>query len=142
MCKNVFAMNNGIIVLTFHEQDLTKGCGRGLQGPEPDAKLVPGPAHDFSNGPGKWEAIFPTGRAGKWQAIFPTGRSGPTDEGWFFQRAGKRETSSGRLVCTGLTNRPVQTSIWDTEWYVYGLKFVECSWTRGKILEIRFRNKV
>ena len=52
MCKNVFAMNNGIIVLTFHEQDLTKGCGKGLHGPEPDARPVPGPALDFSNGPG------------------------------------------------------------------------------------------
>ena len=48
-------MNNGIIVLTFHEQDLTKGCGRGLHGPEPDARPVPGMAlqmkGDFFNGP-------------------------------------------------------------------------------------------
>ena len=35
MCKNVFAVNNGIIVLTFHAQDLTKGCGRGMHGPGP-----------------------------------------------------------------------------------------------------------
>ena len=45
MCKNVFAINNGIIVLTFHELDLTKGRGRGLHGPESDAKSVPGPGN-------------------------------------------------------------------------------------------------
>ena len=43
MCKNVFVMNNGIIVLTFHEQDLSKDCGRGLHAPEPDARPVLGP---------------------------------------------------------------------------------------------------
>ena len=32
LCKNVFAINNGIIVLTFHELDLSKGLGRGLHG--------------------------------------------------------------------------------------------------------------
>ena len=53
LCKNVFAINNGIIVLTFHEQDLTKGCGRGLHSPQPDARPVPGPACDFSNWPGQ-----------------------------------------------------------------------------------------
>ena len=51
-------MNNGIIVLTFHEQDLTKDCGRGLHGPGPDFKPVPRPdwqmRGDFSNRPG-WQ---------------------------------------------------------------------------------------
>ena len=41
MCKNVFVITNGIVILTFHEQDLTKGHGRGLLGPEPDARPVP-----------------------------------------------------------------------------------------------------
>ena len=88
LCKNVFAMNNGIIVLTFHEQDLTKGCCRGLHWLEPDAKLVLCPAHDFSNGPGKWEAILPTGRAGSWEVIFLTGQAGPANERWFFLQTG------------------------------------------------------
>ena len=43
MRKNVFAIDNSIIVLTFHAQDLTKGCGRCLQGPGPDPMPVPGP---------------------------------------------------------------------------------------------------
>ena len=47
VCKNVFAINNGIIVLTFHELDFTKGRGRGLHGPESDAIPVPGPARDL-----------------------------------------------------------------------------------------------
>ena len=38
MCKNVFAVNNGIIVLTFHAQDLTKGCGRDLHGARPNPR--------------------------------------------------------------------------------------------------------
>ena len=31
MSKNVFAVNDGIIVLIFHAQDLTKDCGRGIK---------------------------------------------------------------------------------------------------------------
>ena len=50
LLKNVFAINNGIIVLTFHEQDLTKGYGRALHEPEPEWDSYP--ARDFSNGPG------------------------------------------------------------------------------------------
>ena len=53
MCKNVFAITNGIIVLTFHELNLTKGRGRGLYGPESDVRPVPGPARDFSDRPGQ-----------------------------------------------------------------------------------------
>ena len=53
MCKNVFAINNGVIVLTFHELDLTKGLGRVLHGPESDVMNVPSSARDFSNGPGR-----------------------------------------------------------------------------------------
>ena len=52
MYKNVFVINNGVIVLTLHELDLTKSCGRGLHRPEPEERPVPGPAHDFSNRPG------------------------------------------------------------------------------------------
>ena len=44
MWKNVFAVNNGIIAITFHAQDLTKGCRRDLHGPDP--RLVPGPADE------------------------------------------------------------------------------------------------
>ena len=51
--KNVFAINNVIKVLTFHELDLTKVSGRGLYGSETDARDVPGTARDFSNGPGR-----------------------------------------------------------------------------------------
>ena len=51
--KNVFVLNNGIIVLTFDELDLTKGRGRGLHGPESDERPVPGSDRDFSNGPGR-----------------------------------------------------------------------------------------
>ena len=79
MCKNVFAINNGIIVLIFHELDLTKGRGRDLHGPGSDARPVAGPTRDFSNEPG---------RAGKCKAIFPTGRAGPANKSRFFQRAG------------------------------------------------------
>ena len=46
MCKNVFAINNGIIDLTFHAQDLKIGSGRGLHGPGPDPRPVPEPADD------------------------------------------------------------------------------------------------
>ena len=53
LCKNVFAINNSIIVLNIHEQDLTKVCNRGLHGLEPDAKSVLGPVCNFSNGPGR-----------------------------------------------------------------------------------------
>ena len=55
MCKNVFTVNNGIIVLTFHAQELTKGCGRGQHGPGPDWRSVLGPAmtDEFSYGPGR-----------------------------------------------------------------------------------------
>ena len=59
MCKNAFDVSNGIIILTFHRQDLTKGCGRGMH--------RPGPANEV---------------------IFSTGRDGPEDERWFFYRAG------------------------------------------------------
>ena len=38
MCKDVFAVNNGITVLTFHAQDLTKGCGRGMHEPWPNPR--------------------------------------------------------------------------------------------------------
>ena len=88
MCKNIFALKMVLLVLTFHEQDLTKGCCRGLHLLELDAKLVFCPAHDFSNGPGKWKAILPTGRAGSWEVIFLTGQAGPANERWFLQRAG------------------------------------------------------
>ena len=50
MCENVFVINNGIMVLTFHVQDLTKDCGRGLHGPEPEERPVPNPFRDFSKG--------------------------------------------------------------------------------------------
>ena len=62
MCKNVFAINNGIIVLTFHELEFTKGRGRSLHGPESNARSVPGPR------------------------FFQ--RAGPANESQFFQRAG------------------------------------------------------
>ena len=45
------SVNNNIIVLTFHARGFTKGCGRGLHGPEPDARPVSDAARDFSNGP-------------------------------------------------------------------------------------------
>ena len=54
LCKTVFAMNNGIIVLTFHEQDLTKVLVKFCTGP----RLTRGP---YPAQP----AIFPTVRAGK-----------------------------------------------------------------------------
>ena len=63
MCKNVFAVNNGIIILTFHAQALTKGCNRGRHGPVPRPvrqmrdDFSSGPCRhmrsDFSNGPGR-----------------------------------------------------------------------------------------
>ena len=30
--QKVFVVNNGILVLTFHAQDFTKGCGRIMHG--------------------------------------------------------------------------------------------------------------
>ena len=60
--QKCICINNDNIVLTFHEQDHTEGCGRGLRGPEPEARLVPDPARAFSNGPtGKTE--MSSGRA-------------------------------------------------------------------------------
>ena len=94
MCKNVFTINNGIIVLTFHELHLTKGHGRGLHGPESDARPVPCTARDFSNG---------LGRAGKCKSIFTNERrflqlAGPAIERFFCNGPGwdyKKEMSSG-----------------------------------------------
>ena len=45
MCKNAFAVNNGIIVLTFHAQDLTKCCGTGMHKPGSDPRRA-GPANE------------------------------------------------------------------------------------------------
>ena len=79
MNKNVFAVNNGIIVLTFPVQDLTKGCGRGLRGPGPDPdawwRLGRQMRDDFSNRLGR-----------QMKGNFSNG------PGWF----GKREMSSTR----------------------------------------------
>ena len=36
MCKNIFAENNGIIVLIFHAKDLIKSFCRSMHGPVPD----------------------------------------------------------------------------------------------------------
>ena len=58
MCKNVYAINNDIIVLTFHELDLTKNHGRGLHGPKSDMRPVPSPVCDFSNGPANERRFF------------------------------------------------------------------------------------
>ena len=71
MCKNVFAINNGIIVLTFHELDLRKGRGRGFHGPKSDARPVPSPA-----------------RAGTANVRRFFHRAGPANERRFFQQAG------------------------------------------------------
>ena len=77
MCKNVFAANNGTIVLAFHGQDLTKCRGRCMHGPGPDPR--PGAGRQtrggFSNGPGR--------------QMKGNLSNGPG-------RAGKREISSGR----------------------------------------------
>ena len=56
LCKNVFAVNNDIIVLTFHAQDLTKDCDRGMHGRGQDKRPGPGKRRRI---------IFPTGQAGK-----------------------------------------------------------------------------
>ena len=101
-------MNNGIIVLTFHEQDLTKDCGRGLHGPEPDARSVPGPARDFSNRPGRlMKGVFTNGRAGNLGDFSNgPGRQMKGDfsngSGW----AGKKEMSLGRVAPADLYDRP------------------------------------
>ena len=56
MCKNVFAVITGIIVLTFHARYLTKGSDRGLHRPRSNLRQVPGPGrqmkNDFSKGRG------------------------------------------------------------------------------------------
>ena len=53
MCKNVFVVNNGNIFLTFYAQDLTKGCGRGMDTPESQGGPGRQMRDDFSNGPGR-----------------------------------------------------------------------------------------
>ena len=57
--------------------DLIKGYDRGLHGPEPEVRPVPGPTCNFSNGPGL-----------QMKDDFPTCRAGPAIECRFFQRVG------------------------------------------------------
>ena len=90
LCKNVFAINNGIIVLTFHELDLAKVM----------VEVCTGPSLTRGSYPAR-PVIFPTGRAGKCKAIFPTDWAGPADERWLFQRAGP-----GRKMTGGFSNGP------------------------------------
>ena len=89
LSKNVFAINICIKILTFHGQNLTKGCGRGLHRPEPDVRPVPGPARP---GPRFFQLAGP-GRQMK--GCFSNGPGRPANEGWCFQRAGppKRQMS-------------------------------------------------
>ena len=119
LCKNVFAINNGIIVLTLHEQDLTKGCDKGLYGPWARPVIFPMGRTGLAN---EKRFFQRAGRAGKWKAIFPTGRAGPAIERWFFQRAGPGRQIKGDFSNgpgrrkrnefgpgPGLKNRPLQT---------------------------------
>ena len=55
-----------------------------------DLDRFPGPD---VHGPGRWELIFPTGRAGKWGVIFHTGRAGNWDVMFPTGRVGKKEMS-------------------------------------------------
>ena len=72
LCKNVFTVNNDSIVLTFHEQDLTKGCGRGLH--RPSLTRGPYPASDFSNGQGRqMKGDFPNGPGRQLRGEFSNG---------------------------------------------------------------------
>ena len=112
--KNVFAINNGIIVLTFHELDLTKGRGRGLHGPESDARpnpARPNPWFFQRAGPANVRRFFQRAGPANERRFFQ--RAGPAIQRWFFLRAGpgrqmkgyffngpgrvgKKEMSSGR----------------------------------------------
>ena len=61
----------------------------------------------FPTGSANERWFFPTGpanerwffqRAGKWEVIFPTGRAGPPKEKWIFQRLGRSTKKRRRLI--------------------------------------------
>ena len=105
LCKNVFAINNGNIVLSLHKQDFTEGLVEVCTVPSLTRGVYPAR-------PGPWffqraesgrqtKGNFPNGpgRASNWEVIFQTGLAGPANERWISngpRRASKKEMSSPR----------------------------------------------
>ena len=119
LCKNVFAMKNGIIALTFHEQDLKKVVVEVWTGPSLARGLYPAKPAIFPTdriGPANERRFFQRaglGRAGNREMIFPTGRARPANERWFFQRAGpgrQKRNEFGPCRSRAWKYRPVQAS--------------------------------